>query len=123
MSGCAQNQNVTARKIAIFTATRHRPGKATVKMRAKPIRGGLSAPIPLFSAYFGPFPANNSQNPANLNKGPHRTAHKLPKLRGLATINALAQTTAYRTARRPVGPNVGFEDMTSTDSFDTVSQP
>jgi len=80
--------------------------KTTVKTRAKPIQGGLSAPIPLFSAYFGPFPAYNSQNPANLNKGPHRTAHKLPKLLGLATIHALAQTTAPRTARRPVGPNV-----------------
>ena len=81
--------------------------KTTVKTRAKPIQGGLSAPNPLFSAYFGPFPAYNNQKPANLNKGPHRTAHKLPKLRGPATIDALAQTTAHRTARRPVGPNVG----------------
>ena len=80
--------------------------KTTVKTRAKPIQGGLSAPNPLFLAYFAQFPAYNSQKPANLNKGPHRTAHKLPKLRGPATINALAQTTAYRTARRPVGPNV-----------------
>ena len=110
MSGCAQN-TVTARKIDIFTTMCLRAGKHMVKMRAKPIRGGLTAPKPPFSAYFGHFPAYIGQIYGNLNNGPHRTAHKLPKLRGPATIHVNAQTTLLRIVRRPVGPDVRQKNL------------
>ena len=61
MSGGAQD-NVTARKIAIFTTMSPRAGKSTLTMRAKPIQGGLTAPKPPFSAYFGHFRTNIGQN-------------------------------------------------------------
>ena len=61
MSGGAQN-TVTARKIVIFTTMSPRAGKHMVKMRAKPIRGGLTAPKPPFMAYFGHILAQIGQN-------------------------------------------------------------
>ena len=62
MSGGAQN-TVTARKIVIFTTMCPRAEKHMVKMRAKPIRGGLTAPKPPFMAYFCQFRAYTGQNP------------------------------------------------------------
>ena len=61
MSGGAQN-TVTARKIDIFTTMCPRAGKHMVKMRAKPIRGGLTAPKPRFSGHFSDFLALPGQN-------------------------------------------------------------
>ena len=54
--------------------------------------GALRPQIRAFSAYFSiswPNQAKIRRKTKNLNKGLHRTAHKLPKLRDLAMINSV----------------------------------
>jgi hypothetical protein len=84
---------VTPRKSPIFTATSPRDGKTMKICAGNRSEGALRPKTSDFLAdfmIFKPYGLQNRGKTKNLNKGLHRTAHKLPKLHGLATITPVA---------------------------------
>jgi hypothetical protein len=96
MKSYAQKTALQLAKPLFFSATGPRDGKIMKNCAGNRSEGALRPKTSDFSAdfmIFKPYGLQNRGKKKNLNKGLHRTAHKLPKLRGPATINPVAAST------------------------------